>query len=46
MNRKERDKRTSDKEQDNRKDGRSKAQLFICASDTLFADNSVDRKSL
>jgi len=26
-------------------DGRSEAQLFICASDASFADNSVDRKS-
>ena len=31
---------------DNRRDGRSKAQLFICASDVLFADNSINRKSL
>ena len=33
-----------DKGQDNG-DGRSKAQLFIYASDVLFADNSVNRKS-
>ena len=26
-------------------DGRGEAQLFICASDASFADNSVNRKS-
>ena len=39
-----RDKGIRDKGQDNG-DGRSKAQLFIYASNALFADNSVDRKS-
>ena len=34
-----------DKGQDNRRDGRNKAQSFIYAGDTLFADNSVNRKS-
>ena len=46
MNSRGRDKGIRDKGQDNRRDGRSKAQLFICASDALFADNSVNRKSL
>ena len=27
-------------------DGRGEAQLFICASDALFTDNSINRKSL
>ena len=35
-----------DKGQDNGRDGRGKAQLFIYASNTLFIDNSVNRKSL
>ena len=35
-----------DKGQDNGRDGRSKAQSFICASDILFIDNSINRKSL
>ena len=35
----------SDKGQDDRRDGRGKAQLFIYASDALFTDNSIDRKS-
>jgi hypothetical protein len=34
-----------DKGQDDGRDGRSKAQSFICASNALFADNSVNRKS-
>jgi hypothetical protein len=34
-----------DKGRDDGRDGRSKAQLFICASNALFADNSVNRKS-
>ena len=41
-----RDKGIRDKGQDNGRDGRSKAQLFICASDVLFIDNSINRKSL
>jgi len=39
------DKGIRNKGQDNRRDGRDKAQLFIYASDALFADNSVNRKS-
>jgi len=35
-----------DKGQDNGKDGKNEAQLFIYASDTLFIDNFVNRKSL
>ena len=46
MNGKRRDKGISDKEQDNGKDGRSEVQLFICASNASFVDNSVNRKSL
>ena len=34
------------KGQDDRKDGRSEAQSFIYASDVLFIDYFVDRKSL
>ena len=34
-----------DKGQDDGKDGRNKAQSFICASNVLFTDNSVNRKS-
>jgi hypothetical protein len=45
MNGKGRDKGISDKGRDDG-DGRSKAQLFIYASNTSFADNSIDRKSL
>ena len=41
-----RDKGIRDKGRDDRKDGKNKAQLFICASNALFADNSVNRKSL
>ena len=44
INRKGRDKEISDKGRDNG-DGRSEAQSFICASDALFTDNSVNRKS-
>jgi len=36
----------SDKGQDNKKDSKNKTQSFIYASNALFADNSVDRKSL
>ena len=46
MNGRGRDKGIRDKGRDDGRDGRSEAQLFICASDTLFADNSIDRKSL
>src|SRR6266702_4791051 len=35
----------SNKGQDNGRDGRSKAQSFIYASNASFVDNSVDRKS-
>jgi len=40
------DKGIRDKGRDNGRDGRSEAQSFIYASDALFVDNSVDRKSL
>ena len=40
-----RDKGIRDKGRDNGRDGRSEAQLFICASDALFTDNSINRKS-
>jgi hypothetical protein len=46
MNGKGRDKGIRDKGWDNGKDSKSKAQLFIYASDVLFINNSVDRKSL
>ena len=46
MNGKGRDKRIYNKRQDNRRDGRSKVQSFIYASDILFMDNSINRKSL
>jgi len=36
----------SDKRQNNGRNSKSKAQLFICASNASFTDNSVDRKSL
>ena len=39
-----RDKGIYDKGRDNG-DGRGKAQSFICASDVLFTENSVNRKS-
>jgi hypothetical protein len=45
MNGKGRDKGISDKGRDDG-DGRSEAQSFICTSDVLFTDNSVNRKSL
>ena len=32
--------------QDNKKDSRSKTQLFIYTSNILFADNSINKKSL
>jgi hypothetical protein len=41
-----RDKGIRDKGRDDGRDGRGKAQLFICASDALFIDNSINRKSL
>jgi len=44
INGKGRDKGIRDQGQDDG-DGRSKAQLFIYASDALFADNSINRKS-
>jgi len=40
------DKGIHNKGQDNGRDSRGKAQLFIYTSDALFADNSVNRKSL
>jgi hypothetical protein len=46
MNSKGRDKEIHDKGQDNRKDNKSKVQSFICISNALFTDNSVNRKSL
>ena len=50
MNSRGRDKGIRDKGQDNgrddSRDGISKAQSFIYASDALFTDNSVNRKSL
>jgi len=46
MNSRGRDKGIRDKGRDDGGDGRSKAQSFICASDALFANNSVNRKSL
>ena len=45
MNGRGKDKGIRDKGQDDRRDGRGKAQSFICASDALFIDNSVDRRS-
>jgi len=45
MNGRGRDKGIRDKGRDDGRDGRGKAQSFIYASDTSFADNSVDRKS-
>jgi hypothetical protein len=46
INGKRRDKGIYNKEQDNRRDGRSKVQLFIYISNVLFINNSIDRKSL
>jgi hypothetical protein len=46
INSKERDKGIHNKGQDNRRDSKSKVQLFICISDISFIDNSVHRKSL
>ena len=46
MNGKGRDIGIHDKGRDDGRDGRSEVQSFIYASDVLFADNSVDRKSL
>jgi len=45
INSRGKDKGIRDKGQDNRRDGRGKAQLFICASDASFTDNSINRKS-
>jgi hypothetical protein len=45
MNGRGRDKGIRDKGRDDGRDGRSKAQSFIYASDALFTDNSVNRKS-
>src|SRR6266700_2608213 len=45
INSRGRDKGIHNKRQDNRRDGRSKAQSFIYASDALFTDNSINRKS-
>jgi len=45
-NGRERDKGIRNKGQDNGRDSRGEAQLFIYASNTLFADNSINRKSL
>ena len=44
MNGRGRDKGIRDKGRDNG-DGRSEAQSFIYASDALFIDNSINRKS-
>ena len=46
INSRGRDKEIRDKGWDDRRDGRGKAQLFICASDILFIDNTINRKSL
>ena len=34
------------KGRDNRRNSKSKVQLFICISNVLFTDNSINRKSL
>ena len=46
INSKGRDKEIYNKGRDDRRDGRGKAQLFICASNILFTDNFINRKSL
>ena len=46
MNGRGRDKGIRDKGRDDRRDSRGTAQSFICASDALFTDNSINRKSL
>jgi len=46
INSRGRDKGIRNKGRDNRRDSKSKAQLFIYANDALFTDNSVNRKSL
>ena len=46
INSRKKDKGIRDKGRDNRRDSRSKAQLFIYASDVLFLNNSINRKSL
>ena len=43
-NGKERD--INGKGQDDREDGKNKVQSFICVSDALFVDNSINKKSL
>ena len=45
MNSRGRDKEIRNKGRDNGRDSRGKAQSFIYASDALFIDNSVNRKS-
>ena len=39
-------KRNINKGQNDEKDSKSETQLFICASNVLFMDNFVDKKSL
>jgi hypothetical protein len=46
INSRGRDKGIRNKGRDNGRDGRSKAQSFICTSNALFTDNSINRKSL
>ena len=46
MNSRGRDKGIRYKGRDNGRNGKSKAQLFIYASNVLFIDNSINRKSL
>ena len=41
-----RDKGIRDKGRDDGRDGRSKAQSFICASNILFINNSINKKSI
>jgi len=45
INGRRRDKGIRDKGQNDGRDGRGEAQSFICASDALFTDNSINRKS-
>ena len=46
INSRGRDKGIYNKGQDDGRDSRSESQLFIYISDALFADNSINRKSL
>ena len=46
INSKRKDTRIYNKGQDNIKDGKNKAQSFIYASDTLFINNFINKKSL